>query len=118
MSEEELPIPFSESYDDDWLVMALIPGILIIRSDMQFGNPTIVGYRLSANNVDLSRALYEERNQPESKQLWPGPSNEQRLAAYAFALGMEWQKSRKLRKRMQEAVQEGWRKLNKKSGIL
>ena len=88
------------SYDGDWLVEELVPGLIVAHAGMCFGKPTIKGTRV---HVGVARAVFLD---PENYEV----THEQALALYAFAQGMAWQRSGKRRRRMEMAVAEGWEK--------
>ena len=96
-------VNWPEHHDGDWLVIEILPGFLEAHAGRNFGKPTIVGHRLYAE-LGLAQSVYEDEEDH------PGPSKEQRLALYAFSLGVAWQRSRKLRERMEQAVAAGWNK--------
>ena len=88
--------------DGKWLVDVLLPGFIVADSARQFGAPTLVGTRIPTY-VGLGW-VWEVLDRAEEENL----TREQIIALAAFEAGVEWQRSRKRRKRMAEAVDAGW----------
>lgn len=98
--------------DGDWLVDVLLPGFIEAHSARQFGSPCIAQSRVPAyiglgwvwECVERPQMLDAERF-----------SREQAIALAAFQAGVDWQRSRKRRKRIGEAVHVGWEKHRRSS---
>lgn len=93
-----------EYYDGDWLVVDIVPDFIEAHSARCFGSPTIKGTRV---HTEVGAGAYinsEWRDYRIKKQ--------QAFVAYVFEAGREFQRSRTLRKKIDDAVDFGWSKIN------
>lgn len=86
----------------------ILPGLIEAHPGYCFGRPRIPGSRLPVDELWLAERIYVDHED------YPGPTPEQRLAGYAFALGVEWQRDRKRRRQMKEAVARWWAERNRR----
>lgn len=93
---------FKETMDRKWLVVELVPDLIVAHSAIRFGDTTIKGTRIP---TDTAAFAFLEGNYG----LWD-MTEKQAFAAYCFEAGREYQRSRKLHKRIREAVKLGWSK--------
>ena len=99
-----------EYYDRQWLVVELIPGLIECHTAMQFGAPTITGSRI---HTEVAAGAYENE---EWNCYGNGLDKDKAFVAMCFEAGREYQRSRKLRQRIDEACKKGWEKVPK-SGV-
>lgn len=101
---------FKEHQDDKWLVVELILGFIEAHSGRQFGTPTIEGTRIPT----YTAAGAWENNECGAY----GLTKQQAFAAFCFEVGREYQRNRKLRKRIADACHEGWEQYQKEEAEL
>ena len=108
-------LPPLETRDDGkgdsppYAVDVLVPGLVEASAAHQFGYPTMPGTRLPTYAI----WMWEYLDKPGDMGYEIGfMTREKIIAAYAFEAGVQWQRSRKRRKRMGEAVADYWRKVN------
>ena len=77
-------------------VDTIMPGWIIAHSGICLGEPTLIGHRL--------RCAPHYLEGPVDYRI----TREQALVLAAFYYGMEWQRSRKRRARMEQAVRDFW----------
>jgi hypothetical protein len=95
---------------EPYYVDVLVPGYVEASAAHQFGYPTIPGTRLPT----YATWIWEYLEKPEEMGYADGVITRERIiAAYAFEQGVEWQRSRKRRKRMDETVNQHWDKVNR-----
>lgn len=93
---------FKETMNGNWLIVELVPDLIVANSAIRFGGTTIKGTRIP---TETAAWAYEDDNFAS----WP-MTEKQAFAAYCFESGMKYARSRKLRKRIQDAVSFGWSK--------
>ena len=100
---------FEEHMNGKWLVVTLVPGFIEAHSGVQFGTPTPINTRITTPTA--SGAWFHKEwdcyGSPEQPL-----TEEQCLVCYAFEAGREYQRNRKLRKRLSDATADGWAKYN------
>lgn len=89
--------------DGVWLVDTILPGFIEAHSGRQFGEPTVINDRYPCS----AGWAWEYLDDPEKASM----TREQIIAACAFEAGRDWQRSRKRRQRIQQAVHDGWEKV-------
>lgn len=94
---------FKEEKHGNWLVVELVPDLIVSNSAIRWGEPTIKGTRIP---TDTAGWAYKDGNFAD----WD-MTEQQAFAAYCFEIGIEYQRSRKLKKRITDAVSFGWSKL-------
>lgn len=96
------PLRYEATQDGvEYAIDELVPGFIWASAAHQFGEPVLVGTRLPA----YATWLWEYVDKPELMES-EHVSREQVIALYSFQMGVEWQRSRKRRKRMGDAVAE------------
>ena len=88
-------------YDGRWAVDTLVQGFIVAHAGIQCGEPTLIGTRIPA----YAPWPWEIRDRPD-ELAESGLTREQAIALYSFQQGVEWQRDRKRRKRIEEAVME------------
>jgi len=91
--------------DGKWLVDTILPGLLEAHAGLQFGAPCLVGTR-TPTYVGLGWVWECYGNAHVAKV--EGLSQIDVVALAAFDAGVQWQRSRKRRQRMKDAVTAGW----------
>ena len=86
-------------FDGRWAVDTLVPGFIVAYAGIQCGEPTLIGTRIPTYAI----WPWEIRDSPE-QLAESGLTREQVIALYSFQQGVKWQRDRKRRKRMEEAV--------------
>ena len=97
MIERDYPLKEVELGGHVYKVDTIMPGWIIAHSGICFGEPTLIGHRLHCSPHYLE--------DPEDYDI----TREQALVSAAFYYGMEWQKSRKRRQRMEQVVNGVWK---------
>jgi uncharacterized protein (DUF433 family) len=93
---------FKETMDRNWLVVELVPDLIVVHTGIQFGDTTIKGTRIP---TDTAAFAFQDGN----FAAWD-MTEKQAFAAYCFEAGKQFNRNRKLRKRIGEAVAFGWSK--------
>ena len=88
-----------EYRDGQWLVLELIPDLIVADSGIQGGEPTIKGTRMTTVTLAFAYENHEV-------QCYGDYSEQQAFAAYCFEAGREYQRNRKLRKRLLESTMQ------------
>lgn len=91
----------NEHYEGDWLIVDLVPNFIQANTAIQFGSPTVIGGRV---HTEVAAVAYQNKEWDDYGSL----TEQQALIACAFEAGREYQRNRKLRKRIDEACQHGW----------
>ena len=91
-----------EHYEGKWLVVELVPDFIEAHSGRQFGSPTVKGTRI---HTEVAAGAYINNECRDYKL-----KKANAFAALCFEAGREYQRSRALRKRINEAVTQGWQK--------
>ena len=102
-----------EHKDGKWLIIELVPDFIEAHSGIQFGSPTVVGSRI---HTEVAAGAYEhdgEQGWGGMRHNYPNLTKQRGFAALCFEAGREYQRNRKLRKRIKEACHEGWQQHNK-----
>ncbi len=94
--------------EDRYYVDVLVPGFIEAHSGYQFGSPCLKGTRIPYY-VGLGW-VWEELDAPEGCSS-EGLTRENIIALASFHAGVEWQRSRKRRKRMTEEVAKLWERV-------
>jgi hypothetical protein len=104
------PLEEREGYSGQpFYVDVLVPGFVEASCAHQFGYPTMPGTRLPT----YAQWMWEYLDKPEEMGYPEGfMTREKIIAAYAFEQGIQWQRSRKRRKRMEETVAQHWERAN------
>ena len=105
---------FEEHTDGKWLVVTLVPGFIEAHSGVQFGTPTPISTRITTPTgagawINKEWDAYGSKKNPFTEQ--------QALVCYAFEVGREYQRNRKLRKKISDACAEGWAITNAQSEV-
>ena len=90
-------------YDGVWAVDELVPGFIEAHAGIQVGCPCLIGTRLPT----YAKWVWHDLDDPVSRKR-ERLTREQIIALYCFEAGVEWQRSRLRRQRMDEAVNKGW----------
>ena len=98
---------FDEHMDREWLVITLVPGFIEVHTGVQFGTPTPIKTRVTT----LAASGAWENQAFEDYEI----TEEMALVCRAFEVGREYQRNRKLRKRIDEACSAGWRTSNERT---
>lgn len=91
--------------NERYVVDVLLPGFIEANSGIQFGEPCLIGTRIPFS-VGLGW-VWEELEDPYDKRL----TREDVIALAAFQAGYEWHRSRKRRKKMEDAVSALWERI-------
>ncbi len=91
------PLQYEDRADGKgyYAIDELVPGLIVAHSGIQSGAPTVKGTRLPTT----STWVWEELDKADTPY-----TREQIIAAVAFQAGVGWQRSRKRRGRMWDAV--------------
>lgn len=92
-------------YDGHWGIDDIVPNLIVANSAIMWGEPIIAGTRIPTSVIG---------NQPESAEdvaddYCTSPLTV--IAARCFEAGRDWQRSKKRRKRMANAVNYGWKQV-------
>ncbi len=91
----------TERIENGYLVVELVPDIIEAHAGIREGDPVIAGTRIS---VEIAAITYTEK----SWASWRGAlAEEQAKIAFAFEAGRNYQKNRKLRKRIEQSNIDG-----------
>lgn len=96
---------FNERMDGDWLVVELVPEVIEANTAIQFGEPTVCGSRIT---TQAAAWAWIDKNWDD----FGGLTKEAAFAAHCFEAGRQYQRDRKLRKKIDEACSAGWEKHN------
>ena len=100
----------SERYEVD----VLLPGFIEANSGIKFGAPCLIGTGIP-HYVGLGW-VWESLDDAHCRRL-EGLTRENIIALAAFEAGYEWHRSRKRRKKMDEAVTELWDRIGEEMAL-
>lgn len=109
---------FAEHREKGYLIVTLVPDFIVVHTGIQSGEPTIVNTRIPTQTAALVYGEQGARYFQRAYEL----DDKFGFASFCFEAGREYQRNRKLRKHIDEALYAGseeWmRKENEKEARL